>query len=83
MAYTRTYTTVVPVEPGTDMVTLRWLVRESFERKAADDLLTLADYTETELSVDDIPPKAAKQLPRPLSDYTWHKFTATATATSA
>ena len=81
MAYTRTYTTVIPVEPGADAATLRWLTRESFERKAAGDLLTIVEYTETTLSADDIPPKAGKQLPRPISDYTWHKFTATATAT--
>lgn len=83
MAYTRTYTTVIPVEPDTDAAVLRWLTRESFERKAAGDLLTIVDFTETKLTAADIPPKAAKQLPRPISDYQWHRFTATATAASA
>lgn len=79
MAYTRTYHTIIPVEPDADLDVLRWLTRESFERKADSDCLRIVDYTETEIGADQIPPKAAKRLPRPVSDYQWHSFTATAT----
>lgn len=79
MPYTRHYQTVIPVEPDTDLDVLRWLTRESFENKAAGDCLHIVDYKESTLTVDDIPPKAAKQLARPLGDYQWLKFEATAT----
>lgn len=80
MAYTRTYHTVIPLEPGADVEVARWLTRESFERKADSDCLRITDYTEGTLTVDQIPPKAAQQLPRPLADYQWLSFTATASA---
>lgn len=79
MPYTRRYHTIVPVEPGVDLDVLRWLVRESFERKAAGDSLRIAEYVEAEIGADEIPPKAAKQLGRPLTDFLWHSFSAVAT----
>lgn len=79
MAYTRHYHTVIPVEPGADLEVLRWLTRESFTRKAESDCLHIVDYTESTVKLEDIPPKAAKQLSRPLSEYQWLKFEATAT----
>lgn len=80
MAYTRTYHTVIPLEDGADVDLLRWLTRESFERKAASDALKIDTYLEAEVDAADIPPKAGKQLPKPISAYRWHSFTATATA---
>lgn len=79
MAFTRTYRTVVPVLPGDDIDLLRWLTRESFERKAKDDCLRMIDYAEDMVSADDIPPKAAEQLGRPVTDYQWYAFTGKAT----
>ena len=83
MAYTRRYHTVIPLEPDADLKVTRWLVRESFERKAAGDCLIIVDYTEATLSADDIPPKAAKQLPRPIAEYQWVSFEAVATVAVA
>lgn len=83
MAYTRTYRTVVPLEPGADLDIARWLARESFEQKAAGDCLQIVTYAESTVATDDIPPKAAKQLGRPLDYYQWYSFTATATAASS
>lgn len=79
MAYTRHYHTVIPVEPDADLEVLRWLTRESFERRAASDCLHIIDYRESTVAAADIPPKAAKQLGRPLTDYRWFAFEATAT----
>lgn len=83
MAYTRHYNTIVPVLPGADLDVLRWLTRESFERKAAGDCLIIVDYHEDTVAADDIPPKVGKQLDRPVKDYTWRRFTATATVTGS
>lgn len=80
MAYTRNYHTVIPLEPQADLEVARWLVRESFERKAASDCLHITDYSESELTADQIPPKAAKQLARPLTEYLWYEFSAVASA---
>lgn len=80
MAYIRTYHTVLPLLPDADVDVARWLMRESFELKAAGDCLTLIDYAESTVSPDDIPPKAAKQLGRPITDYQWFGFTGKATA---
>lgn len=79
MAYTRKYRTVIPVEPDTDLEVMRWLMRESFERTATGDSLVITDYQESELAADDIPPKVAQQLGRPISDFRWFAFDATAT----
>lgn len=79
MPYTRRYHAVIPTDPDVDLDVLRWLARESFEIKAANDCLHIIEYTEGTLAADEIPPKAAKQLGRPLTDYTWHSFSAVAT----
>ena len=71
---------VIPLRPGDDVDVLRWLTRESFERKAAGDALRIDTYLEAEVDAADIPPKAAKYLPHPVTDYRWFSFTATATA---
>ena len=79
MAYTRTYRTVVPVLPDADLAVLRWLTRESFEYKAEGDALRIVSYTEDTVPAIDIPPKVGKQLGRPVGEFAWHRFTATAT----
>lgn len=75
MAYEKTYRTVVPVEPGADLGVVRWLARESFERKATVDALRIEAYDERQVPVDEIPPKAMEQLGRPLTDFEWFEFT--------
>lgn len=77
MAYTRTYRTIVPVEPDADLRVLRWLARESFERQATGDSLRITDYQERCVPVHDLPP--TKELPKPMSAYRFYEFTATAT----
>jgi len=79
VAYTRTYRTVVPVTPDADVDVLRWLARESFELKATGDGLRVVDYSESTLPLDRIPPKAAKSLGKPLTDFVFYEFTAQAT----
>ena len=78
MAYSKTMATTVPVEPDADVDLLRWLARESFERTAASELLQITDFTETVVPWEDIPPKIGQQLGRPVEDFIWHRFTATA-----
>jgi hypothetical protein len=79
VAYTRTYRTVIPVDPDTDLDVLRWLTRESFERKAEGDALRIIDYTEGTVPAEDIPPKVGKQLGRPVTTFQWYSFEAKAT----
>lgn len=80
MAYTKRFRTVIPADADTDIDVLRWLTRESFDRTAAGENLRIVEYSETELDPADIPPKIAKQLPRPIAAYTWHQFAAVASA---
>lgn len=82
MAYTRTYRSTIPVLPDADLEVMRWLMRESFEKTAAGDCLRITDYQETEVDAADIPPKIANDLGRPVTDYRWWAFTATATVAS-
>lgn len=79
MPYTRTYRTIIPVELDADLDLLRWLSRESFERKADGDGLRIETWSEEQVPADDIPPKAGKQLGRPVESFQWWRFTATAT----
>lgn len=79
MAYTRTYRSTIPVDKDADLAVMRWLMRESFERTATSDSLHITEYTEVEVAPEDIPPKVAKDLGRPVTDFLWFSFTATAT----
>lgn len=78
MPYERTYKSVLPIEHGTNLEVARWLARESFEKKATADCLEIVEYAERDVPLNEIPPKAMQQLGRPLSDFTWHEFTALA-----
>lgn len=74
MAYTRTYTARMLLEPGDDLEQLRWLQREAFENRAKADVLRIIDYTERQIPIEDLPPAAGKDLPRPLTDYECYEF---------
>lgn len=74
MAYQKQYRTIVPVELGADIALARWLARESFEKRAASDCLQIVNYSERQVPVDELPPKAMEQLGRPLTDYDWYEF---------
>lgn len=85
MAYTRELKTVVPVlitehTPAHDE-TLVWLVRESFEREAASEHLTLTDWCDCgDLDPAEVSPQTELEvLKRPATDYRWRMFTGTAT----
>ncbi|AAD17590.1 hypothetical protein TM4_22 [Mycobacterium phage TM4] len=75
MAYQKSYRTVVPLEPGTDRDVALWLVRESFERKAEGDALVLVEFAHRDVDAADLPPKAEKQLGRPLTDFEFVEYT--------
>ncbi|ASR87194.1 minor tail protein [Mycobacterium phage LastHope] len=75
MSYTKSYRTIVPLEPGADLAVLRWLTRESFDRAAANLGLTIVEYGEREVPWIELPPKAAEHLPLRADEYTWHEFT--------
>lgn len=49
----RTTRRIFPITPGADEATLRWLMRESFEKVCNSDALMVIDYTETKLSPKD------------------------------
>lgn len=83
MPYTRQYRTVIPLEAGGDADVMRWLAREACERKAAGDCLRVTDWREDRLTPDAIPPKVGKQLGRPITDFEWFAFTATAVAVTS
>lgn len=85
MSFTRRYRTIVWLEPDAalaDVELVRWLARESFDRKAADEFLTLVEYNESPLPADEVPPKLAELLGRPVSDFNWLEFTGVARAES-
>ncbi|AXH46862.1 minor tail protein [Mycobacterium phage Aminay] len=75
MAYTKEYSTIVPLQAGDDRDLALWLARESFDRQAAGDALVLVDFGHREISPDDVPPKVEKQLGRPVTDFTWIQYT--------
>lgn len=83
MAYTKRLRTVIPVDRDADLEVLRWLTRESFERTAAGENLTIIEFDEAEVPAADIPPKVGKHLDRPIGDYTWRSFAAVAAAANA
>ncbi|QFG11447.1 minor tail protein [Mycobacterium phage Ekdilam] len=77
MPYTKSYRTTIPIEPGADVEVLRWLTRESFERAAGFDGLTISEYAEREVPWTELPPKAAEHLPLRVDEYDWREFTGT------
>jgi hypothetical protein len=75
--YQKRYRTVVPIpkDQPADEDTLVWLTRESFDRQAAGDALTLTTFLDVgEVAPEDIPPKADEQLGRPATDFVWRAF---------
>lgn len=77
MAYQKRYRTIVPIlrDEVVDEAKLVWFARESFDRKAAGDALTIVEFVDMgEVAPEDIPPKADKQLGRPAHDYVWRAF---------
>lgn len=83
MPFTRRYRTIVPLEPAmseADVEVVRWLTRESFDRKAADEFLTLVEYHEGPIPADEVPPKLAELLGRPVAEFNWWLFTGVASA---
>lgn len=85
MAYTRELKTVVPMLIGehtpADDELLIWLVRESFEREAAAEHLTLTDWRDCgSIDPSEVSPQTEREvLKRPATDYRWRLFTGTAT----
>lgn len=81
MAYEKRYRTIIPIpmdQAVDDQVTV-WLTRESFDRSAAADCLTIVQFTDLgEMSSADIPPKVDKQLGRSATEYRWRHFEAVA-----
>lgn len=77
MAYQKRYRTVIPIprDQPADEPTLLWLMRESFDHKAAADALVIVNFADVgEVAAEDIPPKADKQLGRPAADFVWRAF---------
>lgn len=72
------YRRVVPIAPGVDADTLRWLTRESFENTAAVDHLVVVEYAERDIHPAEIPVEAADDLDLPIERYRWVEFSATA-----
>ncbi|SKI75064.1 hypothetical protein [Mycobacteroides abscessus] len=85
MAYTRELKAVVPVLIGehteADDELLVWLVRESFEREAAAEYLTLTEWRDCgDLHPSEVSPTTEREvLKRPATDFRWRMFTGTAT----
>ncbi|ASR85227.1 minor tail protein [Mycobacterium phage SirPhilip] len=77
MPYTKSYRTIIPIEPGADVEVLRWLTRESFEKAAGFMGLTITEYGEREVPWTELPPKAAEHLPLRADEYEWREFTGT------
>lgn len=77
MAFEKRYRAIVPIprDQPVDGAVMVWLVRESFDRAAAADCLTIAEFVDLgTVSAADIPPKVDKQLGRPSTDFVWHRF---------
>jgi hypothetical protein len=83
-SYRHDYRTVVPLEPDADRELALWLARESFERTAAGDGLTIIDDTFAWREVDlaefpaEAVAKTGSQLGRPAEAFTWVEYTGTA-----
>lgn len=89
MAFEKRYRTVVPVprpagverlaaiggdDEHQDYATARWLARESFERTAAGDRLDLVEYDEELVPLDEVDPRLAEKLGKPLDAFEWFRF---------
>lgn len=57
-----------------DMLIARWLGRESFENTAAGDRLDLVEYNERLIPPDEVDPRLAERLGRPLDEFVWFEF---------
>jgi len=81
VAYEKRYRATYPIprdQPVDDQVVV-WLTRESFDRTAAAECLTIVEFTDLgEIPPADIPPKIDKQLGRPATDFVWRAFEAVA-----
>lgn len=56
-----------------DFLLARWLGRESFEETAAGDRLTIVEYSERLIPVDELDPRLAERL-GPLDRFVWFEF---------
>lgn len=89
MAYEKRYKTVVPIprpagvnrltvlggdDEHQDYTLARWLGRESFENTAASDRLDLVEYGERLVALDDVNPRLAEQLGRPIDEFEFFEF---------
>ncbi|AKF14883.1 minor tail protein [Mycobacterium phage MOOREtheMARYer] len=73
----RPYTTE-DLEPGAreghpDILTARWLGRESFENTAAGDRLELVEYHERIIPTDEVDPRLADVV-GPIDKFVWFEF---------
>lgn len=87
--FEKRYKTVVPVPRPADREPLveiggddehqdhaiaRWLGRESFDNLAAEDRLELVEYSERVIPIDEVDPRLAELLGRPVDDFDWFEF---------
>lgn len=87
--FEKRYKTVVPIprpagaEPLTELgrddehqdhAIARWLGRESFENTVAGDRLELVEYSERVIPIDEVDPRLADMLGRPVADFDWFEF---------
>ena len=56
-----------------DILIARWLGRESFENKAAEDRLKIVEYSERIIQPADVDPRLAEHL-GPLDRFIWFEF---------
>lgn len=78
MAYVKRYRAIVPV-PQADAAAqndlLLWLTRESFDRAATADVLTIIEFVDAgEMDPTGVPPKVEEQLGRPATEFVWRVF---------
>lgn len=77
MAYQKKYQTTIPIprDEPVDGDVVVWLTRESFNRAAEADALTIVQFNDLgEVAAEDIPPKVEEQLGRPVWDFCWRSF---------
>jgi hypothetical protein len=64
---------VLAGEGHPDLLTARWLARESFENTAAGDRLDLVEYGERIVPLDEVDPRLAEKV-GPLDGFVWFEF---------